>query len=199
MNLKNTIENIEKNGFKVNYFETKEEAADYIASELSGKTIGIGGSKTIEVMGLYEKLSEKNEVFWHWKQNPAEAREKAANAEVYLTSANAVAETGEIVNIDGNGNRVASMLYGHEKLMVIFGTNKIEETLEKAIYRARNIASPLNARRFQTKTPCVMSEPMKCHDCNSPERICRGMSILMKKMNGIAENEVIIIGEELGY
>ena len=199
MNVEKTIETLKKNGFKVSFFENKEAAADYIVGELSGKTIGIGGSKTVEALGVYERLMENNTVYWHWFQQPQnEVRYKAAGAQVNISSANGIAETGEIVNIDGSGNRVASTLFGHEKLIIVAGVNKIAPDGAAALYRARNVASPLNARRLGMKTPCATGE-LKCHDCSSPQRICGGVSTLLRPMFGIGETEVILINEELGY
>lgn len=183
-------------GFK--FFQTGAEAADYLAGELSGTSVGIGGSKTVEAIGLYEKLEDRAEVYWHWKQEPNEARAKAAHTEAYVSSANGISETGEIVNIDGAGNRVASILYGHSRVYIVAGVNKIMPDLDSAIFRARNTAAPLNARRFGTNTPCGKGE-LKCWDCRSPERICRGMEITMAPMMGMEKLEVIIINEELGY
>ena len=110
-----------------------------------------------------------------------------------------MAKTGEIVNIDGMGNRIASTVFGHKKLYFIVGKNKIADDLDGAIWRARNIAAPLNAKRFNVKTPCVAHGGGKCFDCKSPERICNGMVITMGKMSGVGEMEVVLIGEELGY
>lgn len=192
--------NLERNGFATSYFATKEEATDYLCDEIKGKSVGFGGSMTLESMGLYERLAANNEVVWHWKSDDkAAALKKAVNTDVYLSSANAVAESGEIVNIDGTGNRIASMLYGHEKLYIVIGTNKIEENLEKAIYRARNTAAPLNTRRFKLSTPCAVGAEMHCYDCSHPQRICKGMSIVARKMGGIGSCEIVIINEALGY
>lgn len=194
-----TIETLRKNGFKVTYFEKADQAADYLVEQIKGKTVGIGGSKTIEALGIYERLQEDNTVYWHWFQQPQnEIRCKAADAQVYLSSANGIAETGEIVNIDGSGNRVASTLFGHEKLFIVAGVNKIAPDGAAALHRARNVASPLNARRLGMKTPCASGE-LKCHDCSSPQRICGGISTLLRPMFGIGETEVVIINEELGY
>jgi len=198
MEMQKILKNMEARGLKALYFDTAEEAADFITEQLQGKTIGIGGSGTIDSMGLYERLQANNTVYWHWKQG-AEVRDTATKAQVYLTGVNGIAETGELVNIDGNGNRVAQTLYGHEQVFFIAGINKITPDLASAIDRARNIASPLNARRFNLQTPCVLSEPMKCHNCKSPQRICNGMVITMGKMGGIGEMTVILIGQELGY
>lgn len=197
--IKKLTENLEKHGFTVSYYETGAEAAAALAAQINGKTVGIGGSKTVEALGLFEALREHNEVFWHWKQPVAEARANAAAAQVYICSANGVAETGEIINIDGDGNRIAATQYDREKVYIIIGVNKIAPDFESALWRARNIAAPLNARRLKRQTPCALSEKMKCYDCNSPDRICRGLSVFYRKMNGVAECEVVIINEELGY
>ena len=133
MNAEKTLENLSRNGFNAKYFGTAEQAADYLAAQLHGKTIGFGGSVTLEQMQLFETLQKNNTVYWHWKQTPAQALENARSAQVYLTSANAVSETGEIVNIDGTGNRVASMLYGHEALYIVAGVNKLAPDLASAM------------------------------------------------------------------
>ena len=199
MNLETAVKNLTAHGFSVRVFRTAQDAANAISQELSGKTVGFGGSVTLEQMQLFETLQKNNTVYWHWKQTPAEACEKAASAQVYMTSANAISETGEIVNIDGTGNRVAAMLYGHEALYIIAGINKLTPDLPSAIERARNIAAPLNARRLSCKTPCAMSEPMRCHDCNSPSRICNGFVTLARPCGGIGKTHVILIEENLGY
>lgn len=192
-------ENLKKHGFEVSYYGTGAEAVKALTEKIQGKTVGIGGSKTVEALGLFETLGKNNEVFWHWKQPVAEARANSAAAQVYICSANGVAETGEIINIDGDGNRIAAAQYGKEKVYIIIGVNKIAPDFESALWRARNIAAPLNAKRLNRKTPCAMSADMKCYDCDSPERICKGLSVFYRKLNGVAECEVVIINEELGY
>ncbi len=198
-NIKKLTENLEKNGFMVSYYETGVEAVKAIAAAVNGKTVGIGGSKTIEALGLFEALKDHNSVSWHWKQTSPDANDVSAQAQVYLTSANGVAETGEIINIDGTGNRIAAAQYGREKVYIIIGVNKIAPDFESALWRARNIAAPLNAKRLDRKTPCALSSEMKCYDCDSPERICRGLSVFYRKLNGVKDCEVVIINEELGY
>ena len=194
------IERLCKNGFSAQWFDSGREAADYLIRELHSTSIGFGGSVTVQQLDLFEKLGVNNRVFWHWVGDQrTEAQKCAAEAKVYILSANAVSETGEIVNIDGNGNRLASALYGHERVIFVIGTNKLAPDLPSAIDRARNIAAPLNARRLKKQTPCALSEPMRCHDCSSPDRICSGMSILYKKMGSIPQMDVLLIGEDLGY
>ncbi|WP_321994863.1 lactate utilization protein [Clostridium butyricum] len=199
MNISKLLDNLKREGFTVSFFENNDSAVKYLDSQLNKKTIGFGGSKTLEELNLFETLSINNEVYWHWRQPQQEARSNSQTAQVYISSANAIAETGEIINIDGSGNRISSIMYGHEKVYIIVGINKVEETFEKALWRARNIAAPLNAKRLGLKTPCAVSKEMKCYDCSNPDRICCGVSVLIKKMNGIKEMEVILINEQIGY
>ena len=187
--------NLEGRGYTVKVFATGTEAAEYIDSMIDNTTVGIGGSKTIQDLGLHEKLSAHNEVHWHWVDSPAE-REKAAVAQVYLTSANGLTEAGEIINIDGAGNRVASTLFGHQKVYFIIGKNKLAPTYDEALWRARNIAAPKNAQRLGKKTPCAINAD-RCYDCKSPDRICRGLVVSWGPMMGM-EAEVVLVDEELG-
>ncbi|MBR2490776.1 MAG: lactate utilization protein [Ruminiclostridium sp.] len=199
MNLELLQKNLEARGFTYRYFPTAQEAADYLCASIRGKTVGIGGSMTIKHMGLYDRLKENNTVAWHWEVPGPETLAQAAAAQVYLSSVNGIAETGEIINIDGTGNRISATLYDREKVVLIAGVNKIAPDYDQALWRARNIASPLNARRLNRKTPCAQGDEIKCFDCKSPERICNGLTVLWHKMGGVKECEVVIIGEELGY
>lgn len=201
MKFENLKKNLEERGYKVSCFETAKEAAAYMDGQIDGKTVGFGGSITLDEMGLYEKLSSHNETYWHWKipegKTAVEIRREASLSDVYISSVNGIAETGEIINIDGTCNRVAAILYGHEKVFLVAGENKIAPDYDSALFRARNIAAPLNAKRLGMKTPCA-KEGDKCYDCKSPERICRGLTVLWEKpMSG--EFEVVLIAEKLGY
>ena len=187
--------NLEARGFAVRTFATAAEAAAYLNEAIDGKTVGFGGSVTLKDMGLYGLLGSHNEVHWHWVNGPEE-RKAAMRTQVYLSSANGLAETGEIINIDGSGNRVASTLYGHEKVIFVIGRNKLAPTYDEALWRARNIASPKNAQRLGRKTPCAVKGD-RCYDCKSPERICRGLVVLWGPMMGM-ETEVILVDEDLG-
>ncbi len=191
-------ETFAKKGFKVTFFDNREEVVEYLAKTVVGKKVGFGGSMTIKELGLYDVLSKQNEVAWHWVQNDKKTRMAEIESEVYLLSANGVSETGEIVNIDGAGNRLAASLFGPGKVIYIVGKNKIEPSLEKAIYRARNIASVKNAMRMNLNTPCVKSGGKRCYDCNSPERICNGFVTITRPMNG-QETEIIFVNDNLGY
>ena len=188
--------NLEDRGYAVRVFGTGAEAAAYLDGAVDGKTVGFGGSMTLDQLGLYDALGRHNTVVWHWKQEAGPARREAMFTQVYLTSANGLAETGEILNIDGAGNRAASTLYGHRRLIFVIGRNKLAPTYEEALHRARNIAGPKNAQRLGKKTPCAVKGD-RCYDCRSPERICRGLVTLWGPMLGM-EAEVLLIDEDLG-
>ena len=198
MDKEKLYKNLTAHGFTPHFFATKEEAANFLLASVRNTTVGIGGSVTIDQLDIYDRLCENNEVYWHQKVPDAEIRRKASGAKVYLSSANGISETGEIVNIDGRGNRVIGTLNGPEEVYIIAGRNKVAPTLEAAMDRARNIAAPLNARRLNRKTPCATGE-VKCHDCNSPDRICRGFLVMARAMTGVSPYHVVLIDEELGY
>ena len=190
--------NLEARGYTVKAFATAAEAADYLDGAIDGKTMGFGGSATLDALGIYDRLESNNTVIWHWKQEADAARKAAMQTQVYLTSANGLAESGEIVNIDGTGNRVASTIFGHEEVYFIVGRNKLAPDYDKALWRARNIASPKNAQRLGKQTPCAVKAD-RCYDCKSPERICRALAVLWEKPTGIGRAEVVLIDEPLGY
>ncbi len=197
--------NFEDHGFRVSVFDTAEQAKGYLTEELAGKSVGFGGSNTVNEMGLYEALEGKcPELRWHWRSgiDPNDTfaivkeRDCAMNTEVYVTSANAVSETGEIVNIDGAGNRTSSTLWGHKRVIFVVGKNKIAPTYDDAVWRARNVAAPLRARSVNAGTPCAIKAD-RCYDCSSPKRICHGMVVLWRAMM-FQEDEVVLIDEDLG-
>ena len=193
--------NLKNRGYEVNVFDTAMEAAAYLDLQIDGQKVGFGGSVTLKEMGLYEKLSRHNEVIWHNRiakgVSDKEIRMEARTANIYVSSVNGLAETGEIINIDGTGNRVASIFYGHEKVYLVIGKNKLAKDYEDALWRARNIASPLNAKRLGAKTPCAVNAD-RCYDCNSPQRICRGLLVLWEKPIS-TDIEIILVKEDLGY
>lgn len=196
MDLQKTVRSLELRGYSVRYFETAAEAADYMNAEIQHTTVGIGGCMTAQELGLFDSLSKTNEVYWHWKAPGPETIAKANAAPVYITSANAMTEDGEILNIDGRGNRLAGQVYGDKRLYIIAGTNKICPDFSSALERARNVAAVKNCKRFPAQTPCKLDD--KCHDCRSPEKICRALLVLWAPMMGM-KTEVVLIGEELGY
>lgn len=187
-------ENLEGEGFAVSCFETAQEAAAYLDAALDGKTIGIGGSVTVRDMGLAERLGTHNQILWHWA---GRTPQEAAAAQVYISSVNGLAETGELINIDGTGNRVASGLFGHEKVYFIVGKNKVAPNYDAALWRARNIAAPKNAQRLSAGTPCA-AKGDRCYNCKSPGRICRALVVYWEKPTSM-DIEIVLVNEDLGY
>ncbi len=192
---------LEKNGMKTKYFEDSVSAVGYLLDNIKPEaSVGIGGSMTVKSMGIPEKLLERgNKVFFHWLESTPEgqdkARDNARSADVYLSSTNALTEKGQLVNIDGTGNRVSTMIFGPKKVYIICGTNKLASNLDTAMDRIK-ANTYKNARRLKLETPCAHTE--KCNDCSSPQRMCNITTIIEKRPSK-TDIEVIIIGEELGY
>ena len=199
MAFENLKKKLEDNGFSVSVFATGEEAAAYLNQVIDGKTVGCGGSMTLKELGLYDSLATHNTLYYHGtSDDPQTAMKNAMTADVYLLSANAIAaESGELISIDGTGNRVASTLFGHEKVYFVAGRNKVSPDFDSALYRARNVVAPKNAQRLHRKTPCA-AKADRCYNCNSPERICRGLVVHYRKMNSM-EMEVVLVDQDLGY
>ena len=195
MNVEKLRKNLEQRGYKTSYFETAQEAVAYLNEVSDQTTVGMGGSVTIQEMGLHDSLSAHNDVYWHWAGKTVQEEE---DTKIYLTSVNGLAETGELINIDGNGNRVASTIYGHEKVYYLVGSNKVAADFESALWRARNIAAPKNAQRLGMGTPCA-AKADRCYDCNHPQRICKALSVFWRKPGMAGEAEVVLINQPLGY
>lgn len=200
MDLEKTIRNLKARQFTVRHFAAKEEAADYLVQSIHHTTVGIGGSTTIEQLNIYDRLTDDNQVSWHWKDTSPDIFEREMLSKVFLSSANAIAETGEIVNIDARGNRIGSLAYGFGKTVyLVAGINKICPDLDAAIFRARNIAAPQNVKRLSPEgapNPCIKGG--KCFDCRLPERMCGALLVLWGKMKDCEKYEVLLIDEALG-
>lgn len=201
MDLTTVKKALEARGFQVSLFETAAQAADYLNAQIDGETVAFGGSMTLEEMKLGESLGAHNTIYSHWHvpagMDADEVRMRAQTSAHYLLSANGLAETGEVINIDGTGNRVSSMLFGHKKVWYVVGRNKIAPTYDEALWRARNIAAPKNAQRLGVKTPCA-EKGERCYDCRSEQRICRGLVVLWEPVKS-CETEIVLIDEALGY
>lgn len=201
MDLQKTMAALKEKGYAVSCFKTGAEAAAYLDGQIDGRLVGFGDSETLISMRLYDLLVKHNEVYD--PQHPREGMDffstakKCLTTDIFFTSVNGMAETGEMVNIDGTGNRIAGSLFGHEKVYFVVASNKIVPTLEEAAWRARNVAAPMNAARHHYKTPCAVKMD-HCYDCKSPRRICSAQTIYWRKMNFI-KMEVVLIEEPLGY
>lgn len=200
IDLDNLKRNLMKRGFEVTVVDTGEQAAAYLNEKIHHVSVGISGSITLQDMQnkyhLAERLSTHNTLFWHWYNRVNVLQ--AMRTEVYITSTNALAETGEMVNIEGRGNRISSMICGHDELYYVVGLNKIVPTYEDAVWRAKNVAAPKKAQSMHKKTPCAVSGD-QCYDCDSPDRICKVMVTHWMKPDFIGRAEVIIIREDMGY
>ena len=197
------IKNLNRRNMEAFYCPTGEEAVRKVSELIKdGDTVTWGGSMTVRNLGIPDYLRKRGtlEILDRdLAESPDEVRDiylRAFTSDVYLTSANAISESGVIVNIDGNGNRVAAITWGPEKVIFIIGLNKVAQTLEAAIDRARGIASPVNAQRFEIDTPCKIDGT--CHNCNSPESICSYIHFLRNSRNK-GRHVVVLVGEDLGY
>ena len=199
--IQDVIQNLSERKIESKYFESREELVEELLNEISTEElVAIGGSATVESLGIYDELVNRgNNVLWHWKVAPEERFEllkKAILSDVYLTSCNALIEDGRILNIDGNGNRVAAMFFGPKKVRIICGVNKIAKSYDDAMNRIKTIACPQNARRLQRKTPCAVTE--NCSDCKSPDRMCTVTTIIEQKPPCV-DFKVYILNEDIGF
>ncbi len=191
---KKLTEHLERRGYLVRRFPSTAEAADYLDGQIDSRSVAFGGSMTLKAMNLYPRLSTHNQVVWHWEGGDLK---DAAATDVYISSANALAETGEIINIDGVGNRVASLAFGHQVVYLVVGVNKITPDFESALWRARNVAAPKRAQSMGKQTPCA-AKADRCYDCQSPDRICRTLSVLWGQPLNHPHMEIILIEQDLG-
>jgi len=205
IDIEKTIKALERNKFVVHYFETGAEAVAYLKNRIRNKCVAIGDSHTLLEIGVHDALSEVNEDITDIQRPlPSESFRDTAlrtmGRDVFLTSVNALSQTGEMVNIDGTGNRVAASLFGSQEVFFVLGINKITPDLASAIYRARNVAAPLNSKKNKKSSlnPCSILDE-KCYDCGSPDRICNALTIYYKKMRNMQTMEIIIINESLGF
>lgn len=189
-------------GFGADVFSTAKEAADFILADVpAGETVAIGGSMTAKQMGLETLLREKGHtVLWHWEAAPADRPallHEAMNAPVYVCSANALTEDGLIVQIDGNGNRVAAMCYGPGTVYVVIGRNKlVAGGLQQAVRRIKSVACPQNARRQGLDTPCAKTGA--CHASACKNSMCH-MTVSFDLAPNGKRTQVVLVDEDLGY
>ncbi len=184
--------------FLESFSELKNELLRMIPDDC---TIGVGHSMTLENCGIVRKLEERgNTVFDKTKATSREEsrqlKKKALTADWYITGSNAVSVEGHIVNIDHSGNRVAAMVYGPDNVVVVVGVNKLTDSLDDAIRRARNIASPLNAKRAGFNPPCVGLG--RCIDCRSKERVCNSL-VVIEGQEAPDRMKVFIVNENAGF
>lgn len=180
------------------YAKNKEEALSTALSLIpKGSSISMGGCMTAGEIGLVAALQEGEYYFIdRTKMEPREALLAAYDADIFLSSANAMTDDGILVNIDGNANRVSCIAQGPKKVLFIVSLNKICSDIDSAMKRARNVAAPANTQRFEIKTPCKISG--KCSDCKSPDTIC--CQFLITRYSRHTDRiHVILVNEDLGF
>ena len=181
------------------YYAADKEEALKLALELipEGSTISMGGCASAQEVGLIKALKEGNYNYIdRAKLSPRESLMAAYDSDIFLSSANAITSDGIMVNIDGNSNRVSCIAQGPRKVVFIVGMNKVCPDLDDAMKRARNVAAPANAQRFDVKTPC--KETGKCFDCKSPDTICCQF-LITRYSRHEGRIHVILVNDNLGF
>ena len=196
------IKNLKVRHIEGYYCASAQEAVQKVSDLIEdGSSVTWGGTMTVRDLGIPDFLKKRGTLKVLDRdlvETPQEKQDmylKAFSADVYLSSANAISEDGVIVNIDGNGNRVAAITWGPKKVIFVIGLNKVAQTVQDALARARSTASPTNAARFDIKTPCQIDGV--CHNCNSPQSICNYVHFLRNSPHG--RHTVVLVGENLGY
>ncbi len=190
-----------RRGFKVHHAANKAEAATLVLSMIGpDDQVGVGGSMTIRELGVVEALEKTTRnVHWHWLDNEPKADifPNAAKADVYLCSANAVTKDGQLVNIDGTGNRVAAMIHGPKRVIAVVGVNKlVDGGYPQALARIKAEACPPNAKRLGLQTPCGLEG--KCDPARCESGMCNVIAI-QEHPTGKRPFEVVLVDEKLGY
>ena len=196
------IKNLERRHIKGYYCPTTSDAVKLVSSLIEdGSSVTWGGSMTIRDMGIPSALHERK-MLTVYDRDLASTREeaqqiylKAFSCDYYLSSINGLSEEGEIVNVDGTGNRVAAITFGPKNVIFVVGINKVTQDVDAALKRARSTAAPINTARFDISTPCKIDGV--CHNCNSADCICNYIHILRNSPRG--RHQVVIVGENLGY
>lgn len=201
--IEKTINNLKKNNISGYYVKDNDELINLIKDiAKEGEVVSVGGSmslfesKVIELLrsGRYEFLDRYKENLT--QEDIKEIYRKSFFADTYFASANAITEDGEIFNVDGNGNRVAAILYGPDKVVLIVGVNKIVKNIEQAVARNRAISGPANAKRLNLSTPCIKTG--QCMECNIEDRICCEYTVIKRQRNP-KRMHVIFINDTLGF
>lgn len=211
--IETTMKNLERNGMKPFFVETKQEVVPLVKTLLSkGETVANGGSATLKECGIFENILESGDYNFVDRRNYQgdeirEAYIKAFASDTYFCSSNAVTARGELYNVDGNSNRVACIVYGPKQVIMVVGKNKIVNDLDEAVLRVKEKAAPPNTVRLSCNTPCEktgrcvsleLDEPYMCDGCGVDSRICCNYVVSAKQRHK-NRIKVIIVNEDLGY
>ena len=196
------IKNLKNRHFEAVYCENREQALKQALAWIpEGSSVGWGGARSAQEIGLMDAVRAGNyrAIDRDQAKTPAEKRQiekDCLNADVFITGANGLSLDGQMVNIDGNGNRVAAIIYGPESVIVVAGMNKVMDTVEEAVKRARTVAGPMNEQRFLGNTPCAVTGI--CGDCKSEDCICNQI-VITRHCRPSGRIKFIMVGEELGF
>lgn len=197
------VKNLKKHGFDAHWTPGRQEALDLVLEMTSGwATFGFGGSETTRTLGLLDRLKAAGKtVYDHWqeglsREQDLEIRLQQGRCDCFFCSANAVSATGEVVNVDGIGNRTNAMTFGPRKVVVVAGMNKVTPDLDFALRRVRDVAGPMRAKSLNMDTPCA--ETGQCTDCNAPQRICRVTTVLHRRPM-LTDLSVVLVNEAMGF
>jgi hypothetical protein len=196
-------EALKRSGFDARYAASGGEALAFLASLVRpGMKVGFGGSMTLRALGAQDRLKALGaEILDHNVPGLEQGRKleilrAQLTCDLFVSSSNAVTLEGDIVNVDGNGNRVAALTFGPKKTVVVVGANKVARDLDEALARIETIASPMNNKRLDKPNPCVKTG--KCEDCREETRICRVYQILRRRPS-LSDFSVVVVGEALGF
>ena len=200
---KKTVRALNKHGFDAHFVETTDEARELILGMVSSyESFGFAGSHTTRALGVWEALKSRGKtLFDHWQEGLSEEEDlrlrlEQGRCDCFFCSANALSATGEIVNVDGVGNRTAAMSFGPGKVFIVAGMNKVCHDLDSALRRIREVAGPMRAKSLQMETPCA--ETGICTDCDVPQRIC-GITTILHRKPMMTDFSVVLINEALGF
>jgi len=197
------VKAFEKHGFDAHFVPSVEEARKLILEMVSGyETFGFAGSETTRSLGLLEELNSMGKTMYdHWqkglsKEDDLEIRLQQGRCDCFFCSANAISATGEVVNVDGVGNRTNGMTFGPKKVIIVAGMNKVRADVDSALKRVWEVAGPMRSKSLNMETPCA--ETGVCSDCNSPQRICRVTTILHRKPM-LTDISIVLVNQNLGF
>lgn len=201
--VKETIHNLQRNNMAGYYVENETELLSLLSTLLNkGERVGCGDSITLEETGVFEYLRNGDFIFYDKHQPQLTSDDKRAlyiknfDSDTFITGTNAITKDGQLFNIDGNGSRVAPMIYGPKQVIVVVGMNKLVDTVEEAIDRTRQVAAPMDAKRLKKNTPCVKLG--KCINCKHEQRICNNFVLISRQF--IKDRiKVILLNGDYGY
>ena len=200
LQLQRAAAKLEANNFAVTAAETAEEAAAFVKQNIpSGSSVGVGGSVTLDELGLIDWLRSRSDLHFIDRYNTDDKKKafrEALSADVFLMSSNAVTMDGYLYNVDGTGNRLAALLYGPDKVFVIAGVNKLCRDLDDAVKRVEDIAAPANCVRLKKDSPCTKTGT--CMMCSGPSTICN-QYVVTRRSAVKGRIHVVLVNEELGY